>query len=297
MNARETSFAFACEGEALLGILHQPARPAGRGVLIIVGGPQYRVGSHRQFVLLARALAGAGIPAMRFDYRGMGDSSGLFGGFEQIDADIAAAIDAFSARWPDLEEVVLWGLCDAASAALFYAHKDPRVCGLVIVNPWIRTVSGEAKAYLKHYYVSRLMERAFWQKLVSGHFTFRASLRSLIDLLRKARSHGASGHASGLPESLAGHSAIPLPLRMAEGLRRFAGPVLLIISGNDLTAREFEDAAAASPRWRDLLAAPRVSRKELSGADHTFSRYVWRQQVCKWTISWVNQLGDTSSKA
>jgi len=27
----------------------------------------------------------------------------------------------------------------AASAALFYAYRDPRVAGLVLVNPWVRT--------------------------------------------------------------------------------------------------------------------------------------------------------------
>ncbi len=55
----------------------------------------------------------------------------------------------------------------------------------------------------------------------------------------------------------------PLPDRMAEGLARFDGPVLLIISGNDFTAREFDEAAKASPRWRSLLASPRVARRDL----------------------------------
>jgi alpha/beta superfamily hydrolase len=45
-------------------------------VLVIVGGPQYRAGSHRQFTLLARSLAEQGFAVLRFDYRGMGDSTG-----------------------------------------------------------------------------------------------------------------------------------------------------------------------------------------------------------------------------
>src|SRR5262245_37346209 len=48
---------FDCEGQRLFGILSQPASPGRRGVLIVVGGPQYRAGSHRQFTLLARDLA------------------------------------------------------------------------------------------------------------------------------------------------------------------------------------------------------------------------------------------------
>ena len=124
---------FTCQGLSLPGILHPGAPGASRGVLVVVGGPQYRVGSHRQFVLLARDLAAAGVPVLRFDCRGMGDAEGEFPGFEDLDADLAAAIDAFFTQVPSLREVVIWGLCDAASAALFYAGSDARVRGLVLL--------------------------------------------------------------------------------------------------------------------------------------------------------------------
>ena len=62
-----------------------PAVPDDTGVLVIVGGPQYRVGSHRQYVQLSRHLAEQGIASMRFDVRGMGDSPGVQRSFEEID--------------------------------------------------------------------------------------------------------------------------------------------------------------------------------------------------------------------
>ena len=92
--------------EDLLGIIHLPEAVSRRGVVILVGGPQYRVGSHRQFLLLARALAQHGVPVLRFDFRGMGDSDGEFHGFEKLDKDIAAAIDAFAAAVPQVDELV-----------------------------------------------------------------------------------------------------------------------------------------------------------------------------------------------
>lgn len=59
---------FTCQGLSLPGILHPGAPDASRGVLVVVGGPQYRVGSHRQFVLLARDPGGGGhVPVLRFD--------------------------------------------------------------------------------------------------------------------------------------------------------------------------------------------------------------------------------------
>lgn len=289
MNIAESAFAFACDQESLIGVISAPERPASRGVLIIVGGPQYRVGSHRQFTLLARALATAGIPTMRFDYRGMGDSEGELRTFEQVESDIHSAIDAFFQRTPDLDEVVLWGLCDAASAILFYAYKDSRVCAVTLVNPWMRTEEGLARAQLKHYYVKRLVDPALWRKIRAGDFSLFASIRGLANAtLRSFRTQvkSADGAALKTPEAPITADA-PLPERMAEGFERFNGNILLILSGNDLTSREFEDTAQSSPKWRAALKADNVTCRQLPRADHTFSRREWRDQVAAWTEEWV----------
>jgi hypothetical protein len=83
------------------------------------------------------------------------------------------------------------------------------------------------------------------------------------------------------------NDARPLPDRMAEELARFGGAVLLVLSGDDLTAREFEDAAKGSRQWTRLLADDRVTRRGLPDADHTFSRREWRDRVARWTVEWM----------
>ena len=105
MSFTEHAFVFPCAGETLLGIVAVPERSQATGVLLVVGGPQYRVGSHRQFLLLSRALANSGYPTMRFDYRGMGDSSGAQRTFGDVNNDVAAALDAFQRAVPNLGKV------------------------------------------------------------------------------------------------------------------------------------------------------------------------------------------------
>jgi exosortase A-associated hydrolase 1 len=285
MKFREQPLFFECEGDELLGIVTVPASLGPLGVVIVVGGPQYRVGSHRQFVLLARELAARGVPTLRFDYRGMGDSDGAHPGFEQTGDDIKAAIDAFFVAKPALLEVILWGLCDGGAAAMLYAARDPRVTGLVVLNPWMRTAAGEARAYLRHYYVSRLVDHAFWCKVLTFRFDAVASVRSLAAFLYRALAAGgwsADAKTSDVPEA----TSATLPNRMAAGLRGFGGPVLLVLSGNDLVAQEFTDRASAA-EWRGLLGADRVTRRDLPAANHTFSRAEWRDEVSRLTLSWI----------
>ncbi|MEW5709236.1 MAG: hydrolase 1, exosortase A system-associated [Pseudomonadota bacterium] len=289
MTTEELPFFFSCGGESLLGIIARPSRPAPVGVLVIVGGPQYRVGSHRQFLLLSRMLAAHGVPCMRFDYRGMGDSTGPAQGFEQALPDVSAAMGAFMDRLPGLEQVVLWGLCDAASVACLYAPMDSRVAGLVLVNPWVRTEATAAATYLKHYYVRRLWDRDFWMKLARGEWRPTESLGAFARLVGKTLRSGRQGGDNGASQAAASAPA-SLPDRMAASLARFRGPVLFVLSGNDYTAREFMDVARTSKAWATALAACRVAWKELPEADHTFSTAAHRDQVAAWTLEWVQAI-------
>lgn len=283
----EQPVAFACDGETLIGIVARPRAACPRGVLIIVGGPQYRAGSHRQFVSLARRLAAQGVPTMRFDYRGMGDSSGPIRSFEDVDDDVRAAIDCFFASLPGLREVVLWGLCDAATAASFYAFRDKRICGLVLLNPWVRSAAGEAQAYLKHYYLRRLVDPAFWRKAVSGSLDFKSSAVSLAAKLKAAARKATPAAAAGAGGDGGVRAGLSLAQRMAHGLTRFRGRILLILCGNDLTAKEFQDTIAAMDEWRTLLSDPRVERFDLPQANHTFSSHRWRDQIVERTHAWL----------
>jgi exosortase A-associated hydrolase 1 len=279
---QERALLLPCEGERLLAVLTLPTDHTPRqtsGVLVVVGGPQYRAGSHRQFVQLARALAGKGFPVLRFDARGMGDSTGALHDFLHQSPDIGAAIDALC-RTTGVERVLLWGLCDGASAALLYLHEraDPRVAGLCLLNPWVRSAQSLARTHVRHYYRQRLMEPAFWRKLVRGGVALKAA-RDLLGNLRAARGGRGSTTAS-----------LSFQDRMAAAWRAFAGPIQLVLSGNDLTAREFVEFTRQSPAWQGLATDSNVTQLEMPDADHTFSgpghKEALEQAVLQW---WLQQ--------
>ncbi|MFV8824141.1 hydrolase 1, exosortase A system-associated [Thauera sp. WH-2] len=276
MNVRDEAMLFNCGTAELVGVLSRPEDEAGPiGVLVIVGGPQYRVGSHRQFVLLARSLASQGMPCMRFDYRGMGDSAGDICSFESVNDDVRAAVDAFFRQVPELRGVVLWGLCDGASAACFYAPTDARVRGLILLNPWVRTAQGEAQTYLKHYYLQRLLSRSFWLKLLRGGVRLGQSVAGLSAAVQRAR-----GGASRTQPSAGG----TLPERMLFDLQRAAKPALIVLSGRDYVAREFEQVCRDHPGWQQFLAANGV--QHLPEADHTFSGARHRDELATLSVNW-----------
>lgn len=277
-NYSEAVVAFPCESEQLVGIVSAPAKPSADGVVIVVGGPQYRAGSHRQFVLLARALASQGITTLRFDCRGMGDSSGALRDFTDIENDLRAAVDALQRVNPIVTRVFLWGLCDAASASLFYATSDQRICGLVMANPWVRTAAGEAKALLNHYYGSRIFDASLWKKILSGQFNYWGSVQSFWAIFRKAVLKIESSKVKNL---------LPLREKMFDSWSQFRGEILLFISGEDMTAREFWDMVLASSQWQAVLGNPRVTKHDMPTANHTFSREAWRDEVAAVTAKWI----------
>lgn len=281
MSSREQALAIPGRNAPdMLGIVSLPAPGAplfSTGVVIVVGGAQYRVGSHRQFVKLARFLAAAGYPVLRFDFPGMGDSAGDPVLFEDSAPHIGAAIDALHDLSVKVDKVVLWGLCDGASASLLYmqATRDPRVAGLALLNPWVRSDAGLARARVKHYYGQRFLDTSFWRKLLRGQVGWQA-LRGLGQNLR------------------AMHRTAPAPFgfqdAMAKGWKGFPGPILLMLSERDLGAKEFQALAQSDARWEGSLEQPRLSVQHIQGADHTCSTATASRQMESFVVSWLSRI-------
>ena len=283
MSYSETPIVFDCEGESLLGILATPVcSNSDLGVVVVVGGPQYRAGSHRQFVLLSRELAAAGIHCFRFDYRGMGDSEGEARNFDNVENDIREAVNTLLEYSPGIKRIALWGLCDGATAAAFYATVDKRISGLVMLNPWVHTEKIKAQVILKRYYFRRFFSASFWQKIRNGEFDFAQGLAGLKQTLGKMIQppNGSKNDISS--------SRTPLPERLHKSLTDSPAKTLIILSGNDFVANEFEDLTRNDPKWQQLLRT--VELVNLPKADHTLTDPAYLAQVNRKTVDWLSSL-------
>ena len=76
---------------------------------------------------------------------------------------------------------------------------------------------------------------------------------------------------------------------MARGLASFPGQVLILLSGNDYTAKEFMESVQADPIWERCLKRAHVTQNVIHDADHTFSSAEWRGQVENTTLEWLDK--------
>jgi exosortase A-associated hydrolase 1 len=237
---------FACEGAPLGASLDEAE--SGIGLLVVTGGSQTRVGSHRIFERLCNSLSKNGYPSFRFDRRGVGDSGGEDPGFRASGPDLRAALAAFREEEPRVHSIVALGLCDGATALALHA-AGTGLSGLILINPWlVEAEAGEpAPAAIRSHYRRRLTSAEGWKKLLTGQI----KLGRLLSGLRRAASTEQSSLAADV----------------AKGLGRAALPTALILAAGDNTAIAAAQEVKA-PAYNGLIHW----RQEVDTDSHTFAK-------------------------
>lgn len=277
MSRIEQALTFKCGAETLTGIIHNPNPERKTGIIIVAGAPQYRVGAHRLFVTLSRHIADEGYAVLRFDRRGTGDSSGAYRTFETMQEDLASAVEVMQKMSPEVERIVLLGLCDGASAILLGGLTLEKVAAAVLVNPWAPTDEGRARALLTSYYWSRIRSRHAWKALFSN---LAGAGRALVSIGRKM----STGKTDD-PQKPDMPDFIP---KMFENWQQFSGDSLVILSRDDITAASFDAVLRKLVGWRALSKPGRISRRWVKNADHTFSSARLTGELADAVIGWLN---------
>ncbi|MYM62048.1 hydrolase 1, exosortase A system-associated [Pseudomaricurvus sp. HS19] len=292
MNAPEhRAITFHCGDDELVGILTIPAGAASSvksGVITLpAGGPQYRVGMGRQLLQMANRFAENGTAVLRFDYRGVGDSDGVFEDFHTVEPDLRAAIVAFREHLPSLQEITLYGGCNAASAIMMYAHGLPCVNAIMVSNPYLGSGAPSAHARRMHF-IERVQQREFWQKLFSGQYDLREYWRALLAVAKRklrpetgkpAEQEAAKG---GAPRK----AQIPVLELMLHGMQQFSGESLIFLSGRSIQSKEFQALVKHNRGWKQMMKGRRVEQLFLPDADQAFSTTEQRSRMIDNALKW-----------
>ncbi len=235
---------FACESEHLIGTLDHA--PGTTGLLIVSGGNETRAGAFSGQAQLAARIANAGYPVFRFDRRGVGDSTGENTSFRHSELDIHTATSCFRENSPQVQRIIGFGICDAATALVLAGGAG--FDALILANPWVLDEADAAAppppAAIRARYWEKLRNPAEWRRFLTGDITPGKLARGLI----------AAARPSGKTETA-------LAAELRAGIARFGKPVHILLAERDRTAQIFE------ANWK--RNDPRIAR--CPDASHAFA--------------------------
>jgi len=130
---------FESAAHGLFAWLHRPAVQAAPGLGLVICKPfgNDALCAHRSMRAFAEAAVELGVPALRFDYRGTGDSDDIDPEADQIDVwrqDVAAAVSELR-RQTGVQRVCLLGFRLGALLAILAAAGSEAVTAVMVVAP------------------------------------------------------------------------------------------------------------------------------------------------------------------
>lgn len=245
---------FTNEGQRLAGMLHIPDKTPAPVVIFCHGFTGHRIEAHRLFVHAAREFCRRGFLALRFDFRGSGESEGLFQSMTVSGevSDLRAAItwvEKIGEAERNLIGVV--GLSLGGVVAILTAAQDNRIRA---VATWSAPadLSEVARGVLGHVRLEDVKS--------IGYLDLPSGYRVGYGFVSEAYSmkHNVLSAVSKIS---------PRPLLIVHGTRDQVVPF-------DHAERLYE--AAGEPK----------SLYVVEDADHTFSRWELQWKVINHTVEW-----------
>jgi hypothetical protein len=184
---------FGQEEQNLVGIITDP--PEGRrdptlpGIILLNPGLINRVGPHRLYVKLARALAEQGHVVFRFDLSGIGESRPRSEIMDGPQGAIHDAVDAMAwLHWArGVKGYILMGHCSGGWHSLLAANVVRYVHGVVALDieagddSWVRYDRDRvySQFYRNYYLHGALQSTGRWKRFFSGQVDYRSIFRNV----------------------------------------------------------------------------------------------------------------------
>lgn len=274
----ERALSFLSGGHRLVGVLAEPGpevESAEVAAVLVHGWGSYRAGPHAMLIKLARALAESGVPTLRFDLRGRGDSEGDY--FEtDLDGMIADCVAAGTLvrRETGRDALAAVGLCSGGNVIIGAATLAPEFVKLVPIStlPFQshKKASQERRRTLAALasYARKLLRPETYGKLFRGEVHF--------DLVRKAVAGGEGGTEGGRNRKESSRDIVA-------AFARYPGALLFLYGGADAEGDEGRRHYEAFSREHGIRAAFHV----VDGANHNFYSLAWEREVIDETVRFV----------
>ncbi len=245
----------------LSGVLHLPEGVGQRKIPLIVllhGFIGSKVGEHRLFVKAARYFTDKGYAVFRFDFSGCGESDGDYADVtvtKQL-SEVQAVLNVVT-KLPqvDANNIILTGHSLGGAVASLTAAKDIRVRKLILWSP-----------------VGRPYEDI--TEIIGAHAVETAAAHGVVDF------HGFNVSHSFLTD-LKNHHPF-------EAIRSFQEAALIIHAQDDEDIPK-EHAARYSVALQQRHIPQQVSTHYIKDADHTFSSYLFENELFETSIEWLGK--------
>ncbi len=249
----------------LSGVLVEPAGGPAASVCVVFlnAGAIRRIGPNRMWVEASRRLAARGVPSLRLDLMGIGDSDGDARPFAEVGLnapdfvdEIPPVLDVLEARGLP-SHFVLVGLCSGAYQAFHAGLRDRRARVALMLNPSVLFWHDALPTLRDARRLRRLARPASWLALMRGR-------------VRASRVREIAHAVLLLVPRLLGNRRAQRTARSdvvdaLDQLRERGTRVVLAFSGNENLRYELEREGVLDQldRW------PNVELEQLAGAVHT----------------------------
>jgi pimeloyl-ACP methyl ester carboxylesterase len=294
------------QGHRLFGILHKPAHATSDLAIVLLSpGVKMRVGPECLYLRMTELFVRLGIPVLRFDFYGLGDSEGelkethLKDVYNHIEVgrfvdDTFDAMD-WMQKHHGISRFILSGLCGGAITGLLAASRDPRVAGLLglgitpllasrAADPSLYMSSGQLQ-HLRRGYLRNMLKLSSWLRLLTFKSDYRVLWRSVSTPLKKHLRRKPEAPTAPVPYDDANPIFPPAFFKVLESRR----PMLLIFGGSDRLRWDFEEKFLARHRER-LAALPQTYHVHvIENANHVLSFEEWQREMLEVSRGWLTQ--------
>lgn len=256
--------------------------PISQAVLLLGTGAEPCAGRGDSNAKLARTLAANGLPSMRMDFSGIGESALMSNTRDNVayDAERAIEVAKMAKELRELSKpvsIVVIGICTGGYFGI-HAAASGSIDRVIAVNPqlyWDGTAPSDWSGVQTQVYgervVSAISDSTKWRKLLAGHYSFAslkegaaAVIKRVLESMKPQRFQ-TKKFGSGLPR---------LDFRKAFDSRTQFD---LIFSRDDLG---YAHLIAHGPRaMRQLTKSGKVRLHIMDRVDHTFSTVGQRKRL------------------